>query len=172
MNRGIVLAARAEPRVVLRSAGRGDLEDLRSWKNANKAGFFFKGEITPEMQEDWFDGYLARPRDFMFVVEHGGRKAGCLGFRILESGEADAYNIIAAPGGSGKGLMKAAMAVLCSYAAREFTRDIGCRVLKDNPAVSYYERCGFKVVGDGGDHRIFTLDWTRFAPVAYDVTEG
>ena len=172
MNRTVVLAARAEPRVVLRSAGPGDLEDLRAWKNANKAGFFFKGDITPEMQRTWFDGYLARPRDFMFVVEREGRKAGCLGFRILETGEADAYNIIAAPGASGKGLMRAAMAVMCSYAADRFTRDIGCRVLKDNPAVSYYERCGFGIVGDGGDHHVFKLDWTRFAPAGYDATEG
>lgn len=171
MNRALTLTARAEPRVRLRSAGPGDLDDLRAWKNANKAGFFFQGEITPEMQAKWFDGYRARPGDFMFVVEHGGAKAGCMGFRVEAGGAVDAYNIIAAPAGAGKGLMKAAMAVMCSYAAAAFTKDIGCRVLKGNPAVGYYQACGFDIVGDGGDHHVFKLDWTRFSPVGYDVAE-
>jgi ribosomal protein S18 acetylase RimI-like enzyme len=170
MNRSLVLTALSAPRVTLRSAAPGDLEDLRAWKNANKPGFFFKGEITPEMQTAWFSGYLARPDDYMFVVEEGGAKIGCLGFRVLETGEADAYNIIAAPGGAGRGLMRRAMAVLCSYAARR-TKDIGCRVLKDNPAVGYYERCGFKIAGDGGDHHVFKLDWSRFSPVEYEISE-
>lgn len=172
MNRRLLLTARAEPRVVLRSAEARDLDDLRRWKNANKAGFFFKGEITPEMQAKWFDGYRARPKDFMFVVEHAGVRAGCMGFRTLDDGAIDAYNIIAAPEGAGKGLMKAAMAVMCSYAAKTFTKDIGCVVLKDNPAVGYYEACGFKVAGDGGDHDQFKLDWSRFRAVEFDAVEN
>lgn len=172
MNRPLVLTAKTEPRVRLRAAGPGDLEDLRLWKNANKAGFFFKGEITPEMQRKWFEGYLSRPKDFMFMAEHAGAKAGCMAFRVLDGGSVDAYNIIGAPGAGGKGLMKAAMALMCSYAAAEFGRDIGCLVLKDNPAVGYYERCGFKIAGDGGDHHVMKLDWTRFTPVPYDAAEG
>jgi RimJ/RimL family protein N-acetyltransferase len=170
MNRNLVVTSRATPRVSLRAAAPGDLEDLRAWKNANKAGFFFKDEITPAMQKAWYEGYLARPDDFMFLVEHEGRKVGCLGFRLLGTGEADAYNIIAAPGAAGKGLMGPAMALLCSYASKR-TKDIGCRVLKDNPAVGYYERCGFKIVGDAGDHHVFKLDWSRFVPVEYEISE-
>lgn len=172
MRGALVLTSRGEPRVRLRAAGEGDLEDLRAWKNANKAGFFFRDEITPEMQRKWFAGYLARPKDFMFVVEHGDLRAGCMAFRVQGDGSVDAYNIIASSAGQGRGLLKAAMAVMCSYAADRFTRDIGCLVLKSNPAVGYYRACGFAIVGDGGDHHVFKLDWSRFSPVAYDVSEG
>ena len=164
-------SARAEPRVVLRAAAPADLEDLRAWKNANKAGFFFQGEITAGMQKDWYAAYLKRPDDFMFVVEHEGRKAGCMGFRA-ESGAVDVYNIIGAPESAGKGLMKAAMALMCSYAAEKYTRNIGCLVLKNNPAVGYYRACGFTVIGDGGNHHVFKLVWSKKLPVAYDVSEN
>lgn len=171
MNRPLVLTARTEPRVRLRAAGPGDLEDLRVWKNANKAGFFFQKEITPEMQKEWYAAYLKRPDDYMFIVEGGGVKAGCMAFRA-ESGAVDAYNIIASPEGAGKGLMKAAMAVMCSYAAEKYTRNIGCLVLKNNPAIGYYRACGFAVIGDGGDHHVFKLVWSKKLPVAYDVSEN
>lgn len=171
MNRPLTLTARSEPRVTLRAAAPGDLEDLRAWKNANKAGFFFQKEITPEMQKEWYASYLKRPDDHMFIVEHEGKKAGCMAFRA-EGGAVDAYNIIASPEGAGKGLMKAAMALMCSYAAEKYTRNIGCLVLKDNPAVGYYRACGFSVIGDGGDHRVFKLVWSKKLPVPYDVSEG
>ena len=122
------------------------------------------------MQETWYAGYQARPNDFMFVVEHDGAKIGCMGFRA-EGGAVDAYNIIAAPGGAGKGLMKEAMALMCSYAAAEYSRNIGCLVLKDNPATGFYRACGFSVIGDGGDHHVFKLVWSKNLPVPYDVSE-
>lgn len=172
MNRPLTLVSRAEPNMRLRAAGPGDLDRLRVWKNANKPGFFFQGEITPEMQAQWFEGYRARPDDYMFVVERAGAPVGCMGFRREKDGSVDAYNMIVAPEAAGRGYMKAAMALMCSFAADRYTRDIGCLVLKTNPAVAYYQACGYKIVGDGGDHHIFKLDWTRFQPVGYDVAEG
>jgi RimJ/RimL family protein N-acetyltransferase len=172
MKTDLVLSARDEPRVRLRAAGPGDLESLRSWKNAHRTSFFFQGEITPQMQAAWYAAYRERPGDFMFVVEHEGRACGCMGFRATENGAIDAYNIIAAPGAAGRGLMRAGMALMCSYAAAAHGRDIGCLVLKSNPATAYYERCGFRIAGDGGDHHVLKLDWSRFRPVAYDILEG
>lgn len=170
MNRPLLITHLGEPRVSLRAAAPGDLEDLRVWKNANKAGFFHKGDITPEMQKAWYAAYLQRPNDFMFIVEHEGTKAGCMGFRV-EHGIADAYNIIGAPASKGKGLMKAAMWLMCDYIAAHHARDIGCVVLKDNAAVGYYKACGFTIVGDGGDHHVFKLAGSRRKPVPFEVTE-
>ncbi|MEK7382201.1 MAG: FAD-dependent oxidoreductase [Elusimicrobiota bacterium] len=157
MNRPLSLVSPTEPCVTLRAAGPGDLEQLRVWKNANKNGFFFQGDITPEMQKAWYGSYLLRPEDFMFVVEHEGRKVGCMGFRLQKDGSADVYNIIAAPGGAGRGLMKAAMALMCAHIAAHHTKDIGCLVVKGNPAAAFYEHCGFKIVAAGGDHHILKL---------------
>jgi RimJ/RimL family protein N-acetyltransferase len=93
-----------------------------------------------------------------------------MGFRA-ESGAVDVYNIIGAPAAAGKGLMKAAMALMCSYAADKYTRNIGCLVLKNNPAVGYYKACGFSIIGDGGDHHVFKLVWSSKLPAPYDVSE-
>ena len=168
MDLPLILTSPSAPGLRLRAVGPGDLEDLRAWKNANVAGFFFRGEITPAMQAQWYEAYRGRPDDFMFIVEKDGAKAGCLGFRILPGGEADTYNMIAAPESKGKGLMKAAMLLMCSYIASTRTKDIGCLVVKGNPAVSYYEHCGYRVTGDGGDHHILKLDWAVFKPVPVD----
>ncbi len=158
MNRALTIASPAEPRVLLRAAGTDDLDDLRRWKNAAKTGFFFKGEINEQMQGAWFAAYLERQNDYMFVIEHEGKKVGCLGFR-LDKGAADVYNVIAAPGATGKGLMTAAMLLLCSHIGEHHTKNIGCLVLKGNEALAYYERCGFRITGNGKDHDILTLDW-------------
>jgi ribosomal protein S18 acetylase RimI-like enzyme len=171
MKRSLILTSRVPPPVALRSAAERDLDDLRIWKNTHRKGFFFQGEITPAMQRGWFAGYLTRDQDLMFIVEFEGAKIGCMAYRRLDSGAVDVYNIIASPQGAGRGLMKAGMALLCSHAAR-FSRDIGCLVLKGNPALSFYERCGFKITGDGGDHHILTLDWTAITPVEFQETEA
>lgn len=136
---------------MLRSIGPGDLEDLRRWKNDNRQAFFFKDVITPEGQKKWFEGYVERPQDFMFVVEAEGMKVGCMGFRIID-GAADCYNIIGAPQGRGKGYLGAAMEAMCAHIAGKHTRKISCKVLKTNPAVKWYEKRGFKIAADKGDH--------------------
>lgn len=164
MNRPLTVASPAEPRVRLRAAGRDDLEPMRIWRNASKAGFFFKGEINELMQKAWYAAYLERANDFMFIVEHDGKMAGCLGFRV-EQGRADLYNVIATPSEAGQGLMAAAMRVLCSYIAEHHTREITCKVLKGNEALKYYGRCGFRAETDCGDHDVLALDWSEFKPV-------
>lgn len=169
MDRPLILTSPSLPGLRLRAAGPGDLEDLRVWKNANVAGFFFKGEITPAMQAGWYADYRARPDDFMFIVEKDGAKAGCMGFRMLAGGAADTYNMIAAPAAKGKGVMKAAMLLMCSYIAEARTKDIGCLVVKGNPAVTYYEHCGYRVVGEGEGHHVLKLDWEKFQPVPVEV---
>jgi len=53
--------------------------------------------------------------------------------------------------------MKAAMGLMCAHIASHHTSDIGCLVVKGNPAVAFYEHCGFRIVADGGDHHILKL---------------
>lgn len=169
MDRALTIASPAHPGVRLRAAGPEDLDELRAWKNAAKAGFFFKGEINDLMQKAWFAGYLARKDDYMFVVERDGKKAGCLGFR-LENGAADVYNVIASPATRRAGLMTSAMIIMCSYIGAHHTRTISCKVLKGNPALGYYERCGLRAEKDCGDHSVLALDWSDFEPIPTTVS--
>jgi ribosomal protein S18 acetylase RimI-like enzyme len=171
MDRSLTLRGKDAPVVSLRSIGPGDLEELRVWKNANTQAFFFKGQIDPAMQAKWYAGYRGRAHDHMFIVEHGGAKAGCMGFRVEPDGSVDTYNMIAAPQSKGKGLMKAAMRLMCSYIAQKHGKDIGCLVVMGNPAVKYYESCGYSVVGEKEGHHVLKLDWARFKPVPYEVQE-
>lgn len=167
--------------VALRSIDEDDITDLRNWKNAHSWAFFHNKQITKEEQRQWYAAYAGRQTDFMFIVEKAGDKAGCMGFRILCDGSVDTYNIIVGPGFKGCGIMKAAMALMCSYAADKFGKDIGCLVVNGNPAVKYYEACGYaltaekpepiKFIGDAIPIKahVMKLDWNVFKPVAYHV---
>lgn len=171
MNRPYALSCPDAPAVRLRAIGEQDLEELRLWKNAHKNAFFFKGEITPAMQRQWHQGYLARADDAMFMVEAEGRKAGCLGFR-LKGGVADFYNILGAPGAGGKGVMSHAMRLMASHVLKERAGKAGCLVLKDNPALAWYEKLGFEREADGGDHWILVLNPGRLSPCPYRREEA
>ena len=171
MNRSFTIVSEEKPPVALRAIGTADLEDLRVWKNANRHAFFFKGEIAPEMQKEWFKGYLSRDGDFMFLVESEGLRAGCMGFRLID-GAADAYNIIGVPAAQGKGLLGRAMRLMCSYILKEHTKKIGCRVLKDNPAVGWYKKLGYRVAAERPDHFQLELDVPAFSPSAFEVRPG
>lgn len=136
--------------VVLRSIETQDLEFLRVLKNDNRKSFFFQDLISPEMQTRWFEGYRQRALDFMFVVEFEGRRCGSMGFRIKD-GVADCYNIIGSPDCAGRGVMRRAMVRLCEYVAETHTTNITLSVLKENPAVGWYKKCGFLLESEGAD---------------------
>lgn len=169
MNKSFAVSSQELP-VILRTIGPEDRDDLRSWKNANREAFFFKGLITAEGQKRWFEGYLSRPEDFMFIVETSGQKNGCMGFRLIE-GAADCYNIIGAPQGRGKGALGQGMRLMCSFITAEHARRVGCRVLRDNPAVSWYQKCGYRIAGQEPDYYKMELDAAVFKPCAYQVAE-
>ncbi|MGB9006620.1 MAG: GNAT family N-acetyltransferase [Candidatus Aminicenantales bacterium] len=173
MNERLILESVDAPAVRLRAITESDLDDLRVWKNANRAAFFFKDEISPEDQKRWFKGYLERPKDFMFMVEAEGGRAGCMGFRVLESGAADCYNIIGALHSRVRGVMSAAMAVMCSYIRDVHSKKVGCLVIKENPVVGWYTgRCAYRMAAQKSDYVVLELDETRFKPVPYRIRRG
>jgi len=137
----------------VRSAYATDIEDLRRWKNAHREGFFFKEDITPEMQDRWYREYLLRDDDHMLVVSVEWVNVGCLGFR-LRDGVVDVYNVILGDARYGeKGIMTFALSVLLEEAGRLYPgKPVTALVLKDNPAVQWYLRRGFLVEKDNEDH--------------------
>lgn len=163
--RTIVLPGDGEADYRLRSIDERDLEDLRTWKNANKNSFFLREDITPEQQSAWFDKFRNRPDDQMFVVEQrtesGWEKIGCMGFRRLEDeGCVDAYNIIRSrklePASFS---MSDAFRLLLAYAVDLHpSMPIRCKVLTENPAVEWYERNGFAKLDRGEGYVLMDLD--------------
>ena len=162
----LVLKAPGASSLRLRAIGARDLEDLRFWKNANRHAFFTKKELTPEDQAKWYSGYNDRPDDWMFVVEDGPLRAGCLGFRV--TGEtADVYNVVADPQARGKGLMKRAMALLCSYVKDKRASRLEAKVVRGNPALEWYRSCGFEPAADMREYTLVVLS-PGFKPVPYE----
>jgi ribosomal protein S18 acetylase RimI-like enzyme len=155
--------------VALRTVTDADADRLRRWKNAHREAFFFRGEITPQMQREWLLRYHRRPDDLMFVVECDGLAVGCMGFRLQE-GEVDVYNVIRGREDAGApGAMGRAMGLMCSYICARHPAPVRARVVRGNPALAWYRRQGFRVEAEREDHTLVVLDRERFSPVAFTV---
>lgn len=162
MNRKILVTSSDCPNLRLRTIEETDQENLRAWKNVNRTSFFYQEKIEPVQQQKWFTGYLERKDDAMFIVEElpasykGSSEPamtencygiGCLAFRLEADGKIDLYNIIRGKEGTGRVFMKDAMWLLLNYIAECYPgREIKCDVLKDNPAVNWYRKCGFAIL--------------------------
>lgn len=137
---------------VLRSASRLDLLNLRNWKNVRREFFFHTAEIAQEQQLAWFDAYLSRPNDYMLIVDVNKRAIGCMGIRLLAD-EWDVYNVILGNEmHAKKGYMSKAFQAMIAFASKQKFLPIKLKVLKHNPAVSWYQKQGFEIVSEQEDH--------------------
>lgn len=130
----------------LRGAAAGDQERLRVWRNAAAGAFFQPARIDAEAQRRWFEGYLGREEDFLFMVMEAAEPRGCLGVRLAD-GEWDVYNVIRGERTAGsRGAMGRGLDLLVDFARRRAALPVRAVVLAGNPAIGWYERQGFAVV--------------------------
>jgi hypothetical protein len=131
--------------VTLCLATRSDIELLRKWKNAHAESFFHQGQISVAQQEEWFDGYLQRGDDYMFIASLNETvRFGCLGCRHVKGVGWDLYNIINGLSTTQrKGLMSVAMKQLLVFCQYRAPSPITLKVLSSNPARYWYEKNGF-----------------------------
>ncbi len=139
----------------IRTITSRDVETLRIWKNANRHSFFYQELISPEQQLKWYEGYRHRPDDNMFMVEevlkdeteeNRYHAIGCMAFRRKDAETVDLYNIIRGQRSRGTASMREAMSLMLNYIKLRFPGvRIKCDVLKDNPAVAWYEKCGLAI---------------------------
>lgn len=133
----------------LRLAEGSDTETLRVWKNQNKQFYFLKTDITPEQQVTWFEGYLARPDDHVYMVEEENNgpwvTVGVVAARwLVAENTVDLYNIMrGARTTTDRTNMGEALRTLCRAIAQAYPNPITCKVLSDNPALGWYGRVGF-----------------------------
>lgn len=148
----------------LRSINENDIEEIRVWKNSNKKSFFHKAEIEEEQQKKWFVDYLKREGDYVFIAEVMDNekwiKYGCLGYRIVGD-SIDLYNIIRGQTLQIRSSMKVAMKILIEYLTEKYALRIKCDVLIDNPAVKWYNECGFYVKDRKEDYYIMQINEDR-----------
>lgn len=175
-DKNFIILSDEHPNMRLRSIEEKDLNHLRNWKNRNRDSFFYKNEISVDEQKEWFKKYLDRDKDFMFIIEEDienvCKSIGCMGFRDAKS-YIDLYNII-----RGEKYHKScakisdALRIMCSYIQTNFNKIIGCKVLKDNPAVTWYIKNGFRIVENHGEYVYAELDFDKFRPCQIQVILG
>lgn len=152
----------ADSVVELRTIRESDQSLLREWKNQHRQSFFFKELITKSAQQQWFDKYLARDDDFLFVVRVENSRIGCMGIRMFED-RWDVYNVILGDSKFSKqGYMRQALRLMCTWALQERPQRITAKVLAENPAMNWYCRNGFGVVFSQADHVEIALDQSAF----------
>jgi RimJ/RimL family protein N-acetyltransferase len=148
-------------RVRLRLLEERDLPATLAWRNQDhiRKWFFFSDVITPEQHRRWFDAYLGRDDDFVFVIEETEElrrpvgqvalykidwAAGTAEFGRLMIGDAEAQ---------GRGLARLATACLVDEALGAWgLRSVHLEVRTGNePALAVYRSTGFAVVSSDAD---------------------
>lgn len=156
------------PGLRLRQATQADQDNLRQWKNSLRQFFYFKDEITPEMQANWFAKHQNRKWDVMLVVEesadggHTFTPTGCMGYRLTENGVLDLYNILRGQRLEGSPhSMGEAFNLMNVFLHQTYRLPLTCEVLAANPARVWYEKNGMEVTSRGDTpepHVIYTLN--------------
>jgi diamine N-acetyltransferase len=135
--------------VRLRLAEAGDLPMTLAWRNREDARVWFKTSamLAWETHLAWFERYLERDDDFLFIVEAGGRPVGQASAYGIDwaTKEAEIGRFLAAPEAAGKGYIAAACAELLRFCAAPFgLRYLFLEVLENNQrAIRIYRRNGF-----------------------------
>ena len=147
----------------LRTVATDDQERLRAWRNAAADSFFERAPISAAGQRRWFEAYLGRDEDFLFMVMAGARACGCLGVRRAGD-EWDIYNVIRGvrPAGS-RGFMGRGLELLVDFARQRAELPVRAVVLVANPAIAWYARHGFGIAVRRPDAVV--MGWTG-APAA------
>ncbi len=149
--------------ISLDSIGRKDLDLIRRWKNKNKKYFFYKKDISPKEQLVWFEGYLSRKKDYIFIIKYRDEKIGCIGFRVLGK-LVDIYNVILGNKNfGGKDIMSTALGLMCSYIIDNYREIITVKVLKNNyNAIKWFKRNNFIECETKKDYIAMELDSIGF----------
>jgi len=140
------LQSPTDKKLFLRSIDVGDLELLRQWKNDHRSSFFFQEIIKPDEQERWYDEFCKRQNDYMFLVCYDDLRIGSMGFRLIDN-VIDIYNVmLGIEDYSGQGLMSKSLSLMNQFIASRYICLITAKIVKNNPALKWYEKNGFKII--------------------------
>ena len=140
--------------ITLRLLTADDLSLTLSWRNRDEIRRWFKHNdmLTIDQHQKWFDKHQSDNDAYMFIVERseGGAPVGQVSIYNIdcEAGEAEVGRFIAAPGESGKGLIRAAILTLVDFGFRELAlKRVFLEVYRGNlRAIRLYESVGFNEI--------------------------
>lgn len=143
------------------------IELLRQWRNHPKIQkrMEYREEITPEMQERWFQRISTSGKDFYYIIEYKGKDIGCINIRDVnfEKGEGEPGIFIWDDEYLGTDVPTRA-----SFCMGDFVWDVlklkreVIHVLKDNKkAQQYNKQKGFKL--SPGQEDVYNQEYTLTA---------
>ena len=105
---------------ILTPVTEADIELMRGWRNSplNHSSFLTNNYIDMDQQKRWFENYLQKTNDIMFIVkdlEDSGKRVGMLGLYDIDNDKKRAEFgrlLIGEPSTRGKGL---GLAVTLNY---------------------------------------------------------
>ena len=153
--------------VTLRPLNEDDLPTTLAWRNHpdSRQWFLTTDEITWDQHRQWFENYLVKADDVVFVLDDGERLVAQVALYNLDDQSAEFGRLLVAPEARGQGLSHVAVE-LCLRVADEQLRldNVVLEVRQDNArAIAAYERAGF-VRDDSARRAADTVVYVRRRP--------
>ncbi len=133
----------------LRPIEASDLAATLAWRNRDEARVWFKtsSPISTEQHQAWFDKYLQRDDDFVFIVEYEQKPVGQAAVYGIdwEQRIGEVGRFLVAPDAAGKGYIKHACAQLINLCHEQLgLSEVFLEVFEKNArAISVYLANGF-----------------------------
>jgi RimJ/RimL family protein N-acetyltransferase len=144
--------------VRLRLLMETDLPLTMKWRNQEhiRKWFVHPEIISPEQHREWFQRYLDREEDYMFIIEEPGeswRPVGQISLYNIDWGDGKAEFgrlLIGEMDAQRKGIAKRATLLLLFYAFNTWgLKRIELEVFGNNePAIAIYRHCGFSELSE------------------------
>jgi RimJ/RimL family protein N-acetyltransferase len=151
--------------VRLRLLEKTDLEITLSWRNENRRWFLNSDLLSIETHRSWFEQYIVRDDDFVFVIERLSEEIqpfGQISLYRIDWGKrtAEFGRLVIDERFRKKGIARRATEIILEYARNVLgIKKIFLEVLQNNfPAVSLYQNCGFVQTGIQENRIVMVLD--------------
>ncbi len=122
-----------------------DAELVRQWRNDSKISrfMFYKGEITPAMQQEWFTS-IDNEQNFFFLIEYHGETVGLINISSIDWEERTAYTGLFIYNDAYLGSdvpVSASLAMLDVFFLLFNLQVVYAKVKGDNPVAHKYNTC-------------------------------
>jgi RimJ/RimL family protein N-acetyltransferase len=170
--------------ITFRPHTREDVPSRVKWLNDYRAILYSMDEsdhvTTKESQNNWFDAYeekLEKGTKIFFTILSDSKNIGFIGLSNINKkiGNASVFILIGEDGYRGKGIGGESMDYLINYAFSILDlKSLYLEVDKSNlPAISLYEKLGFKKLGEDGKSSMMTLSkYTSSGLLSIPVASG
>ena len=107
------------------------------------------GAWIEEDQLKYFDRFIERVKDDVYIIQSDGIDIGCYNGRMLGHGSYEIENICIVPGYRGRGI---GTELLRGILEKYRDVDVEIQYFKENPVGALYERLGFERAGETDHH--------------------